>query len=118
MSAAVAELDTQIRTREDYIYALRQDAEALRLQGGHLHETNLQSQAEIEALANHIRVLQRQNEDLSRELDVFVEANEAIRNRLDRRSRVEGLRHKNENELATSLRTLHEMRSPVRERRG
>ncbi|TNV81647.1 hypothetical protein FGO68_gene17564 [Halteria grandinella] len=118
LGAQIAELDTQIRTREDYIYALRQDAEALRLQGGHLHETNLQTQAEIEALANHIRVLQRQNEDLSRELDVFVEANEAIRNRLDRRSRVEGLRHKNENELATSLRTLHEVRSPERGRRG
>lgn len=47
-------------------------------------------------MSNHIRVLQRQNEELSRELDVFVEANEAIRNRLDRRSRVEGLRNKNE----------------------
>jgi chromosome segregation ATPase len=43
LGAAIAELDTQIRTREDYIYALRQDAEALRLQGGHLHETNLQA---------------------------------------------------------------------------
>ena len=63
-------------------------------------------------------MLQRQNEDLSRELDVFVEANEAIRNRLDRRSRVEGLRHKNEAQLATSLRTLNEVRSPPRERRG
>jgi hypothetical protein len=63
-------------------------------------------------------VLQRQNEDLSRELDVFVEANEAIRHRLDRRSRVEGLRHKNETQLATSLRTLNDVRSPPRDRRG
>lgn len=38
LTAAVADLDAQIRNREDYIYALRQDAEDLRLQGAHLHE--------------------------------------------------------------------------------
>ena len=78
---------------------LRQEAESLRLQGAHLHETNQQLQAEIDALKNHIRVLQRQNEDLTKELDQFVEANEAIRNRLDRRSRVEQIRVKNDMQL-------------------
>lgn len=114
----MADTDAQIRSREDYIYALRQDAEGLRIQGAHLLEGNQQAQAEVEALNNHIRVLQRQNEELSKELDVFVEANEAIRQRLDRRNRVEGLRSKNEVQLANSLRTLGDMRSPPRGQRG
>jgi len=59
-------------------------------------------------------VLQRQNEELQRELENFVEANEAIRNRLDRRQRVEGIRSKNEIQLQSSLKTLNESRSPIR----
>jgi DNA-directed RNA polymerase specialized sigma54-like protein len=62
-------------------------------------ESAAAAQAEIDALKNHIRVLQRQNEDLTKELDQFVEANEAIRNRLDRRSRVEQIRVKNDMQL-------------------
>jgi cell division protein FtsB len=53
----VADLDLQIRQREDFIQVLRQEAESLRLQGAHLHETNQQLSAEIDALKNHIRVL-------------------------------------------------------------
>ncbi len=68
-TGAVAELDLQIRQKEDLIGVLRQDAENLRLQGAHLHEMNQQLIAEVEALKNHIRVLQRQNEDLTKELD-------------------------------------------------
>lgn len=80
----------------------------------HLHEANSQLSAEIDALKSHIRVLQRQNEDLTKELDTFVEANEAIRNRLDRRSRVESIRHKNDAQLQSSLKQVYEARSPAR----
>ncbi len=83
-----------------------------------MHEANSQLTAEIEALKSHIRVLQRQNEDLTKELDTFVEANEAIRTRLDRRSRVESIRHKNDAQLQNSLRQVYEARSPVRGARG
>ncbi len=93
---------------------MRQDAENLRLQGAHLHEMNQQLIAEVEALKNHIRVLQRQNEDLTKELDQFVEANEAIRNRLDRRSRVESIRQKNDIQLQNSMKQVVGARSPVR----
>jgi hypothetical protein len=44
-------------------------------------------------------VLQLQNEDLTKELDQFVEANEAIRMRLDRKNRVQEIRQKNERQL-------------------
>jgi len=48
-------------------------------------------------------VLGSQNEDLTKELDHFVEANEAIRMRLDRKNRVFDLRSKNEQQLQKSL---------------
>lgn len=115
LAQQIADIDLQIHSKEDYIYGLRQDAENLRLQGAHLNESNAQSFAEIEAMNNHIRVLQRQNEDLSKELDCFVEANEAIRMRLDRRNRVEGIRTKNDVQLQSSLMNLQNAKSPMRQ---
>ena len=44
-----------------------------------------------------------QNEDLTKELDQFVEANEAIRMRLDRKNRVQEIRQKNELQLQKSI---------------
>lgn len=57
LSNQIADLDNQIRKREEHIFILRQDAENLRLQGAHLNENNAQLQAEIEAMKNHMRVL-------------------------------------------------------------
>ena len=47
---------------------------------------------EIDGLNNHIRIITQQNEDLSKELNEFVEANEAIRMRLDRKARIAEIR--------------------------
>ena len=114
LTTGVTDLETQIRRLEDAIHLLRQEAENLRQQLAHLSDLNSQLQAEIDALGNHIRVLQRQNQDLSNELDDFVNANEAIRTRLDRRNRVEGLRSKNEAQLQSSLKTIQDAKSPLR----
>jgi len=46
---------------------------------------------EKEALERHAQVLQVQNEDLTGELDRFVQTDELLRSQLDRRSRVFGL---------------------------
>jgi len=51
---------------------------------------------EIDSLNNHIRVITIQNEELTKELDEFVQANEAIRQRLDRKARVQEIRQRNE----------------------
>ncbi len=37
---------------------------------------------------NHIRVVSHQNDQLTREIDQFVSANEKIREKLDRKNRV------------------------------
>ena len=66
--------------REDQIMQMRKELESARYNNSSLLDSNANLQAEIDALSNHIRVLQLQNEDLTKELDQFVEANEAQEN--------------------------------------
>ena len=75
---------------------MRKELEGASYSNSALLDNNSNLQVEIDALNNHIRVLTAQNEDLTKELDQFVEANEAIRMRLDRKNRVLDLRSKNE----------------------
>ena len=95
---------------------LRKELENSRYNNSSLLDQNANLQAEIDALNNHIRVLQLQNEDLTKELDQFVEANEAIRMRLDRKNRVQEIRHKNEQQLQKSIAYVNDARSPPRQR--
>ena len=62
-------------------------------------DRNNDLRSEIEALQNHCNVLQSQNRDLNIELERFVQTDEQIRATLNRRDRVNDLRHKTENEL-------------------
>lgn len=55
--------------------------------------------AEIAALQQHINVLEQQNRDLNKELEVFVQTDEQIRVNLNRRDRVENLKKLTEYEL-------------------
>ncbi len=93
---------------------MRKELEGARYSNSALLDNNSNLQAEIDALNNHIRVLQAQNEDLTKELDHFVEANEIIRQRLDRKTRVVELRNKNEVQIQKSLVQVSEARSPQR----
>jgi regulator of replication initiation timing len=76
--------------------SMRKELDGARYSNSALLDNNSNLQVEIDALNNHIRVLSAQNEDLTKELDQFVEANEAIRMRLDRKNRVLELRNRNE----------------------
>ena len=95
---------------------MRKELEGARYSNSALLDNNSGLQAEIDALNNHIRVLQIQNEDLTKELDQFVEANEIIRQRLDRKNRVVELRSKNEVQIQKSLVQVNEAKSPNRYR--
>ena len=63
---------------------------------------------------NHIRVVSHQNDELTREIDQFVQANEVIRQRLDRKNRVCELREKNDYHLTQSMHRVHKSKSPAR----
>lgn len=110
----IKETEGKIRQREDQIMAMRKELEGARYSNSALLDNNSGLQAEIDALNNHIRVLSSQNEDLTRELDQFVEANEAIRMRLDRKNRVLDLRNRNEQQLQKSLAHVNDSKSPPR----
>ncbi len=114
LSQAIKDIELKIRQREDQIMVMRKELDGARYSNSNLLDSNSNLQVEIDALNNHIRVLQAQNEDLTKELDQFVEANEAIRSRLDRKSRVLDLRCKNEQQLQKSLAHVQDARSPPR----
>lgn len=74
---------------------------------------NADVRAEIDALQHHCNVLAGQNVELNGELERFVQTDEQIRSTLNRRDRVEGLRHKTEAEMRQSYANL-ERSSPRR----
>jgi len=51
-------------------------------------------------LNQHISIITQQNEELTRELDSFVKANEEIRMRLDRKARVTEVMAANEAQIS------------------
>jgi hypothetical protein len=51
-------------------------------------DTTSSLKVEIDSLNQHISIITQQNDELTRELDSFVKANEEIRTRLDRKARV------------------------------
>ena len=55
---------------------MRKELDGARYSNSALLDNNSNLQVEIDALNNHIRVLTLQNEDLTKEHDQFVEANE------------------------------------------
>lgn len=59
-------------------------------------------------------MITHQNEELTKELDQFVAANEAIRQRLDRKARVQEIRQRNDQQLQYSMNKVDKSRSPIR----
>ena len=88
LSGAIKELEMKIRQKEDQLMYMRKELEGARYSNSALLENNANLQVEIDSMNNHIRVVTHQNDELTREIDQFVQANEVIRQRLDRKNRV------------------------------
>ena len=71
---------------------LRKDIDEIRFSNASMIDRNDEFKAELDALTHHVNLLDSQNRDLNRELEKFVETDEEIRARLNRRDRVVGLR--------------------------
>ena len=69
-------------------------------------------QQEIDALNRHMAVLNQQNYELSSELEKFIEADEAVRRNLNRRDKVETIRHKVDDAIKKSMQEIERRRSP------
>mmetsp|Transcript_17917 Transcript_17917/g.30476 ORF Transcript_17917/g.30476 Transcript_17917/m.30476 type:complete len:120 (-) Transcript_17917:88-447(-) len=67
--------------------------------------------AEKDALERHSRILLGQNDDLTKELERFVNTDEVLRHQLDRRGRVYQMQERNNKELGYSSSKVYEARS-------
>jgi len=93
---------------------MRKELEGARYSNSALLENNSNLQIEIESMNNHIRVVSHQNDELTKEIDQFVQANEVIRQRLDRKNRVKEIRDRNDYNLQQSHAKVSHSRSPIR----
>lgn len=89
MIGQLKDLDKKARHREDQIMYMKREIENSKNANGTLMQSNGTLQAEIDSMSSHIRVVSHQNEELTREIDSFVAANEKIRGQLDKKSRVD-----------------------------
>ena len=117
MAAQVRELEARLKDRDDQLFLQRKDLEQSKVTNGALRGQNVDNLAEKDALEKHAQVVQLQNDDITRELDKFCEMDEYVRNQLDRRSRVLGLRARNEQELRHSFNRVEDARSRSPQRR-
>lgn len=109
LSTGIKDFEMKIRGKEDQIMYMKKELEGARYSNSALLYNNSNLQVEIDSLNNHIKVISKQNEDLTIELDQFVQANEAIRQRLDRKHRVEEIRARNDQQLAHSISAVHQV---------
>ena len=99
------------------MFLLRKDLEANNHTNSTLRGHNVDNLAEKDALEKHSQIVQIQNDEITRELDKFCEMDEYVRNQLDRRSRVLGLRARNEHDLRQSFNRVDDARSRSPQRR-
>jgi len=109
-------LEQKVRDKEEQISMNRRELDDVRFSNQSMNERNRDLTGEVEALQQHIRVLDGQNRDLNGELDQFVQTDEQIRSTLNRRDRVVDLRLRVDGQLQQSYKEL-ERSSPARRAR-
>lgn len=111
LGAQLRSQDIQIKDRDENLHAVRRDIEGLTVTNANLR-TDLNDQlAEKDALDRHSRVLLGQNDDLTRELERFVNTDEVLRTQLDRRARVLTVQDANAHNIGYSASKVYEARS-------
>ena len=117
LSATLYDIEAKNRGTDDTLGATRREQDDLRFATQSMSGANQDLRAEIDALQHHCNVLAGQNVELNTELERFVETDEQIRVTLNRRDRVETLRHHGEYKMRESYANL-ERASPRRGGRG
>ncbi len=101
----------KLKDRDEQQFLLKKDLDNQKYTNSQMRESNVDMSGEKEALEKHAQVLQAQNNDIQQELDRFVETDEQVRNQLDRKGRVYGLRSQNEHQLQASYHRIEDARS-------
>jgi len=117
LASQIKEIELRVRQADDHLMYMRRELEQSKHNNGVLLESNANLQVEIDSMNNHIRVVSHQNDELTREIDQFVHANEMIRQKLDRKPRVDELRQRNDMEVSKSQHMVYQKsRSPTNQR--
>jgi chromosome segregation ATPase len=103
MQARVSELKT-----------LEYDLEQVREHNDRLIDTSNAMQDEIEALNKHMNLITTQNYELSSELQRFLQTDEVVKSKLNRRSIVEEIKNKVDTAIRRSQHEVQQRRSPTR----
>ena len=88
VQAQIRANDINIKDKEENLFAVKRDIEAMSHTNANLRADLNDRLQEKDAMDKHSRVLLGQNDDLTRELERFVNTDEVLRQQLDRRARV------------------------------
>ena len=113
LSANLHDVEAKSRAADDGLAVNRREQDDLRFATSSMQQANADCRAEIDALQHHCNVLAGQNVELNTELERFVQTDEQIRATLNRRDRVETLRHQGDAKMRESYANL-ERSSPRR----
>jgi ABC-type transporter Mla subunit MlaD len=93
---------------------LEYDIDQVRDHNDRLIETSNAMQDEIEALNKHMNLITGQNYELSSELQRFLQTDEMVKNKLNRRSIVDEIKSKVDTAIRKSQQEVQQRKSPTR----
>jgi len=111
LGGQVRSQDVQIKDKEENLYGAKKDIENLSYTNTNMRNDLTDYLSEKEALERHSRILLGQNDDLTRELERFVNTDEVLRQQLDRRGRVLTIQERQNMDLGFSHTKVHDARS-------
>lgn len=76
LTGSLYDIEAKNKNRDDQLHLIRKDMDEVRFSNTSMIDRNDDLKAEIEALQQHINVLEVQNRELNRELEKFVETDE------------------------------------------
>jgi chromosome segregation ATPase len=110
VSGKIRSYEIQNKEKEDQCYAVKKDIDNQQYTNTNMRNDLNDYLAEKEALERHSRILLGQNDDLTKELERFVNTDEVLRQQLDRRGRVYTMQERNNNEVGFSQSKVTEAR--------
>lgn len=118
VNGQIRSVEIRCKEKEDAAYAVKKDIENQQYVNTNMRTDLNDYLAEKEALERHSRILLGQNDDLTKELERFVNTDEMLRQQLDRRGRVYTMQEKNNRELQYSNAKVTDVRSrsPAKDR--
>lgn len=108
MSLRMSELSVNYNKMDDEEKSLGYEINRLKAHSEQMMKDQVDLQAEVDALDKHMANLNNQNYCLQKELEAFIESDEAVRQGLDRKVKVESIRNKVDDVIRRSEQEVEE----------